>query len=228
MFKDRNALAAVLDLFYGDVANRIEQFQKERRGFTVFDYIDPNENRLSDVIHDLLDPSGKHGQGRLFLDLFLDAIGVKHESVHPIPRVKREDCAWYSANPQRRIDITVDFGEFGIGIENKPFAYEGPNQLKDYCIHLRRKYRRFMLVYLLGDGSRPTSLSKTELVKLLAENSFKKLDYRTGVYHWLERCGQECKAEKVRWFLQDFAEYVSRNPRFEPSKPDEEPIDDAE
>ena len=32
-------------------------------GFNVFDAIRPDENRLSDILRDLLDPRGSHGQG---------------------------------------------------------------------------------------------------------------------------------------------------------------------
>ncbi|MGD1095879.1 MAG: PD-(D/E)XK nuclease family protein [Bryobacteraceae bacterium] len=230
MFKDRKALIAALDEFYGSVATRIEQFQEESRaadlyeatGFTVFDYIDPNENCLSDVIYDLLDPSGKHGQGRVFQDLLLEAIGVQHESVRLPFRVKREDCTLYCASPERRIDITLEVAGFGIGIENKPFHYEAEDQLKDYSLHLRQKYgQRFMLVYLSGDGSRPDSIDQADLGLLRKNNQFKNLAYPTGLCHWLERCVQECKAEKVRWFLEEFAEYVKT---FELAEDYEEPI----
>jgi len=233
MFKDRKALVTALDEFYRTVATRIEQFQGERQaadlyeaaGFNVFGYIDPNENCLSDVIHDLLDPSGKHGQGRLFLDLFLEAIGLEPESVHPPFRVKREDHTLYCSSPERRIDITLEAGDWGIGIENKPFSDEAADQLKDYSLHLRRKYgQRFTLAYLSGDGSEPTSLSTTDLAMLQAAQQFTSLAYRIGLHEWLERCTQACKAEKVRWFLRDFAEYVNTNEYFEPIEAEEESI----
>jgi hypothetical protein len=231
-FADRNALRTALDVFYKAVKPRLDQFQAERQEmdrceasrFNVFDYIDPDENCLSGIIHDLLDPSGKHGQGRLFLDSFLHAIGVlPAESMHPPFRAKREDRTLYSASFARRIDITLEIGEFGIGIENKPFAREGKDQLKDYWVHLRRKYpQRFMLVYLSGDGSEPTSLSTTDLTKLQAANQFRSLAYRTDLHQWLEGCCRDCKADTVVWFLRDFAKYVKQNMQFELAEADEE------
>lgn len=234
---DRKALTTALDEFYGAVAIQIERFQRERTeadltlatNFSVFDYIEPDENRLSDIVRDLLDPFGKHGQGRLFLDLFLDAIGVNPELVHPFFQIKREDRTLYCASPERRIDITLDFGDFGIGIENKPFHYEAANQLMDYYRHLCGKYgQRFVLVYLSGDGSEPISIDKAELDLLRKENRFMNLAYRTGLYHWLEHCIRECKAEKVRLFLLDFAEYVNADSRFYLIDSDQEPSHEAD
>jgi len=229
MSKNRRALIGALNDLYGGVGTRSERFHAERKAadlreatrFTVFDYIDPDENRLSDVIHDLLDPSGKHGQGTLFLSSFLEAIGAPPIAVRSACKVKREDCTLYCANFQRRIDITLEFSAFGIGIENKPWAREGEDQLKDYSLHLRQKYRqRFMLVYLSGDGSGPTSLSRSDLAALKAAKQFRTLAYPTGLHHWIERCCRECKADKVRWFLQGFADYVKKT--FEFAEPDEE------
>ena len=67
--------------FFHDLAFRYEIFQIQKReidrhlasNFNVFDYIVPNrdENRLSDIIANLLDPRGSHGQRDIFLRQFL-------------------------------------------------------------------------------------------------------------------------------------------------------------
>lgn len=228
---DRNGLRTALDAFYGALKPRLDRFQTERQEidrceasrFNVFDYIDPDENCLSDIIQDLLDPSGKHGQGTLFLNTFLEAIGVLPEAIHPPFRLKREDRTLYSASFERRIDITLELGDFGIGIENKPFAREGKDQLRDYWVHLRRKYpQQFMLVYLSGDGSEPTSLSTADLATLRAANQFRSLAYRTDLHQWLEGCCRDCQADKVVWFLRDLGNYVRHNKQFELAETDEE------
>ena len=43
--------------------------------FNLFDFIGPNENKLSEIIAFFLDPKETHGQGYLFLGIFLDLIG---------------------------------------------------------------------------------------------------------------------------------------------------------
>jgi hypothetical protein len=171
----------------------------------VLSYIRPDENRLSDIISDLLDPTGTHGQGSVFLHGFLEMIAVPSESIRPPYRVSREDRTLF----ERRIDITLVVGDFGIGIENKPWADEGENQLKDYMIHLRGKYgERCLLVYLSGDGSAPVSLDPNDLTEPVAARRFKALSYSAHLHQWLKRCLRNCQAEKVRWFLHDLMNYV--------------------
>jgi len=193
---------------YGSVAARLKWFRQAQRDvdlhvatkFTVFDYLDPDEDSLSDVLRDLLDPDGTHGQATLFLHSFLRVLGV--DVGRQCAKVVREDPTCYADSFKRRIDITLDFGSFGVGVENKPWAIEGPDQLKDYKEHLQRKYKgEFHLVYLSGDGRDPKSLGKPALEKLRSAGRFHKLSYRTGIVLWLEDCARDCKADKVRWFL---------------------------
>ncbi len=49
--------------------------RKQATGFNVFDFIDPDENKLSDVLAWLLDPKGSHGQGDVFLLLLFEHLG---------------------------------------------------------------------------------------------------------------------------------------------------------
>jgi len=184
--------------------------------FTVFDYIQPDENGLSDILADLLDPKGKRGQGNRFLHLFMQNLKVTLPSyVHQV-KVHREEPTKYIHNSLRRIDILVDFGTFGLGIENKPWAEEQPDQVKDYLEHLRRQYGdSFLLAYLCGDGSAPLSVPATDLVRLEHANQFRLLAYPTGVRYWLELCMESCQADRVCWFLRDLGGYVKGNFRLE-------------
>jgi hypothetical protein len=34
------------------------------------------------------------------------------------------------------------------------------------------------------------------------------LTYRVGIVEWLRECQKECKADKIRWLLRDFAAYI--------------------
>ena len=217
LLADNESLNSALTEFYGTVATRLKFFQQAQRDvdlylatrFSVFDYVDPDENQLSDIIGDLLNPEGKHGQADLFLNLFLSAIDPKLVYLKTPVKVLREDPTCYCNSFQRRIDLTLDFGSFGIGIENKPWANEGIDQLKDYREHLDRKYRGdFHLVYLSGDGSDPVSLTKGDLESLRSAGRFHKLSYPTEVVRWLESCRRDCKAQKVQTFLEDLTKYV--------------------
>lgn len=185
--------------------------------FNAFDYIKPDENRLSDIIMDLLNPKGKHGQGDVFLKEFLKIVEKPEPHSTQTVEMVREDPTSYIKKSQRRIDITIDFDKHeGIGIENKPWAGEQEDQVKDYQEHLEKKYKdNFVLVYLSGAGNEPESIKEGEKEILERQGKLKVLAYPVGFKNWLESCYKECKAEKIRWFLKDFIEYTERNFRIE-------------
>ncbi len=76
--------------------------------FSVFDYIEADENRLSDIFADLLDPNGHHGQGERFLELLVERLRISLPSHCQTPRVNREELTTYLSNSRRRIDILID------------------------------------------------------------------------------------------------------------------------
>ena len=157
----------------GHAQGEIAAYNKRHaNGFNVFAYIRPDENGLSDIIADLLDPRGKHGQGDAFLSLFAEALGVSFPADYRAVKVYREETTTYITNPLRRIDIVLDFGNFGVGIENKPWAGEQPDQVKDYFLHLGGRYREaFLLLYLSGDGQPPPSVGLEELIRRRTNNT---------------------------------------------------------
>src|SRR5437867_1153829 len=69
--------------FFSDLDFRLEIQNKSKSQldrhlaseFSVFKFIDIDENKLSDILVMLLDPRGVHGQQDLFLKLFIDRLG---------------------------------------------------------------------------------------------------------------------------------------------------------
>ena len=131
-----------LEIFSLSLRQKLQIYRKEKLRWdrflstdfnVVFEFIRPNENRLSDIIACLLDANGSHGQQGKFLDAFLKRL-FEPDRVAELsgkqPQVKREDPTHYNENQYRRIDITVDFEGFGIGIENKPWDREQEYQLR--------------------------------------------------------------------------------------------------
>ncbi len=192
------------------------------------------EDRLSDIIACLLDANGSHGQQGKFLDAFLKRLYEKKhfdtdneqrpyflkclfekkrsERVAELSgkqrQVKRED----PTDQRRRIDITVGFKGFEIGIENKPWTHESNDQLKDYYSHLKDKpeNEEFCLVFITPNGTHPTTICKPD--DLIQKGELYCLSYRSDILEWLEECWQLCESDRFRWFLHDFREYIRDEP----------------
>ena len=181
------------------------------RGFNVFNFIRPKEIDLSEILRELLDPNGQHGQGPVFLSRFLNIVQLSTETDLARARVKREVRTQLIASNQRRIDITIELGSnFAVGIENKPWARDQKDQVKDYCDQLAKQYKgNFLMVYLTPEGSKPVSLSEEQRDQLLkpARKLF-CLSHIRGIKEWLNLCQRECQADKIRWFLKDFERFV--------------------
>jgi len=144
-------------------------FENLASEFNIFVFTHPNEPTLSAIIAELLNPNGKHGQGDLFLNEFLSVIGRRQLQGSPRVKVTCEDRPGSREGTRRPIDITLDFdGTYCIGIENKPWAREQLNQVRDYCSQLADKYhgKNWLLVYISPQGAGPESIEKEEKERL--------------------------------------------------------------
>ncbi len=174
--------------------------------FNVFERIEPDENTLSDIIADLLEPTGSHGQKRIFLDAFLRQITrITHDNLLEQPCKVHPEASYQNGNDIGRIDILVEFNSgFRIGIENKWGAGEGDDQLLRYRNYLNGVSNgKFCLIYLTPDGREPDSISPGDKNRLLL------MSYRSDILEWLRKCVQLCESDKFRWFLRDFMDYIT-------------------
>ena len=209
------------------------QAELDRRAatrFSLFDFFHERETDLSRVFGGLLDPGGTHGQGDRFLRLFLNEVrkALENEMRERFLAGNLRDSRVYlehHTDTGRSIDIVVTVrGDTWVGIENKPWAGEQPNQVSDYLKYLRTRAGPetdpdAWLVYLSGDGRRPETLPDAAKDRMRCPT----LPYR-GAEHaspslenWVEKCRIECEAERVRWFLTDLLEYIRK--WFEPAEP---------
>ncbi len=207
-----------LEMFSSILRQKLQIYREEKRRWDPFlstdfnvisEFIRPNENRLSDIIACLLDANGSHGQQGKFLDAFLRCLfnpGQVAELSCKQRQVKREDPTHYNENQHRRIDITVGFEGFGIGIENKPWDREQEYQLRDYYQHLKGTYKRCCLIYITPDGRKPETIENPD--NLIQKGELYLLSYRSDIPEWIEECWQLCKSDKFRWFLHDFRDYI--------------------
>lgn len=181
--------------------------------FSVFDYIRLDENRLSKIIADLLDPRGSHGQGSMFLKLFLEqlpadrTLPLNWKELAEKANVFTEFPAVNKEKRFRRIDILIQLSpSFGIGIENKPWAKEQADQLADYHIALVNRYKESVLIFLSQRGRAPASIPHWE--SLQSEGKAATFSYPDEFLVWVMECSRWCQADKVRHFLRDLASYV--------------------
>ena len=212
---------------------RRAQTELDRRAatrFSLFDFFHEREEDLSRVFGGLLASGGTHGQGDMFLRLFLDEVRevLDGEVNGRFPAGNLRDSRVYlehHTDTGRSIDIVVTVcGDTWIGIENKPWAGEQPDQVSDYLKYLRTRAGpetdpNAWLVYLSGDGERPETLPDDPGDRMRCPT----LPYRgaergsPSLETWVEKSRTECEAERVRWFLTDLLEYIRK--WFEPAEP---------
>lgn len=134
----------------------------------------------SPIIAELLNPRGTHGQGSVFLRLFLTQFrldGLDPDSA----KVKTEYYAGQKTETTGgRLDIVVeDRPGRRLVIENKIYAGDQENQ------PLRCSDRAVHLIYLTLDGREPSDAASKDIPNL------KCVSYRVGIVEWLESCQKE-------------------------------------
>ena len=200
------------------------------RRFNALDYLRTDELGLSRIVADLLNPEGHHGQGATFLKLLLDGLQYSDASEHLGANVKVE--VEKTIEDDRRLDIYVQFGDHCLAIENKPYAGDQQNQIKDYLGWLKAKrFKRSVLIYLSPQGE-PPSPESVELTHLEAEldevHSFTIMPYYEVVHgdawedgfddyrlnytlaEWLADCRKNCDVDRLRWFLRETETFCRR------------------
>jgi hypothetical protein len=177
--------------------------------FCALSILNPDENRLSDIIAELLNPHGSHGQGMTFLTLFASRCGsVGGRPLHEVS-IHRESCTTFIANQKRRIDLLVDGGKWGIGIENKPWAGEQKAQLQDYADDLEKRFGENLLIRLTGRDVEAKSLDAVRQEQLSAHGRFASWRYDTDLLTWVNECRRRCQAPRVASFLEELSCYIA-------------------
>ena len=183
--------------------------------FSVFDYFKKNENNLSAIFADLMHPDGTHGQGATFLDHFLEQVeqgkgGKSIRSRQAYGDLRRfEISTEHHTDHGRKIDIVLREGKHWIAIENKPWADEQDDQLRDYLVYVQGRDKRSCVLYLNGRGEESATIPPEKT------GSYLMIPYKAGgsgpsVYSWIDKCLKSCRADSVRWFLRDLRDYIDR------------------
>lgn len=217
-----------LGRFFREAGQKLAAFEQSRlrhdkalaTGFNVFQFIEPDENRLSDVLAFLLNPKESHGQGDLFLRLMFRQLRLVVDTKHTQRATVRREAATHNIlNHRRRMDILVEAGAW-LAIENKIDSAEQPEQVKDYLEHLHYyacdRAARAALIYLSPNGRLPESISASEIETLNASGTLHCWSYQEQLRQWLERCRRDCAAPRIRNFLTDLMQYIEVQYQREP------------
>ena len=157
--------------------NRELDFHTAHR-FNALAYLREDELGLSKIIADLLDPTGVHGQGTMFLEAMLELLSIAAEGADPKHVSTSEKLLSALASAQgfridtersidgnRRIDVMVEIQNrtgihFCLAFENKPYAGDQNDQCEDYLKFLERTYpSNYLLVYTPPHQSMPSDTS---------------------------------------------------------------------
>ena len=154
----------------------------------------------SPILVELLSPVGRHGQGNLYLRLFLEQFGINSDEFDAKSAVVVSE--YYIGTKTEevggRIDIVI---KDGIGrkifIENKIYAGDQENQL----IRYRSFDRKARLFYLTLLGSPPSNLKPEEVDSHRCEC----ISYKDHIRKWLTDCRKEASCiPSVREVLSQY------------------------
>ncbi|HEX3628474.1 MAG TPA: PD-(D/E)XK nuclease family protein [Verrucomicrobiae bacterium] len=195
--------------------------------FNYFHLLDPDENKLSEVLAFLLDPNERHGQGPAFLKLLFTKLQVSIPAVNlGAATVRCEAHTYLIDNYCRRVDVLIDAGKI-VAIENKLSSSEQNNQVTDYLEHLARLAGRkgdAILIYLSPDGRLPDSTEPDKVRDLLSLGRLRCWSYQKELASWLEQCRQICQASRIRDLISDFLAYIKTTLLPRPESQQEEEI----
>jgi len=183
--------------------------------FNIFDLLGVARDEVhthSSIIADLLNPSGRHGQGTLFLDAFVE-IGLEKAPENSALREfiqspnRHESSVLTEMHSQfGRLDIVILNPSIGFlcVIENKVGAIEQVQQLERYNLWMNTMHQDYplhTLVFLTIKGNLAATASNQEYIPI---------SYNHDVVGWLDTTLPTVEAPNVKVILQQYCEIARR------------------
>ena len=168
--------------------------------FTILDRETDEVKTHSAIIADLLNPNGLHGQGEVFVRLFLDRLNIETNGDLRRARVGVE----VDVGEHGRIDVLFEVDNlFCVVTENKIHAYDQPRQLERYNRYATAKFAddRVHLLYLKLHGSEPDKSS----LGSLPPGKVRCISYESDISGWLDACIREAaRIPQIRELLVQY------------------------
>jgi hypothetical protein len=164
--------------------------QKTGGNFNIFDIADISHHEVTicRVLHEIMNPTGSHNQGYLYLKLFFEyVLGIDvSETELKSAKVSRE----FPDGNNRRIDLFIQTDKKDIPIEVKIYAEDQPGQCRDYL----KKARNSSLYYLTLHGNQPSPQSALGIEideNEIADKKYKGVEtisFEIHIMNWLYKC----------------------------------------
>lgn len=174
--------------------------------FSLFHFFNVGENKVSQILAYFLDEKQNHGQGNAFLNEFVNAFCNQE-----IDTSSSVNICEKSITKNRRIDIYIELPDTTIAIENKIWADDQRNQLRDYASYLEKKTNgNFLLLYLTPYGSEPSEKSIDDELKqeLIEGEKLKIISYKHDIIDLINRWLVICEADSVSHFIKEFKKFL--------------------
>lgn len=150
---------------------------------------------------ELLKPTGVHGEGRKYIDLFFDMVLDVKRSTKPSPQAEINVVEEQYTENKRRIDIVLKYDNCAVPIEVKIRAGDQKNQCSDYLAYAENS----PLYYLTIDGDKPENDEYYESMK----DDIILISWREHALPWLNACiKQTAKTEQNLQFHDILCQYA--------------------
>ena len=202
-----------------------EEASKTGERFNIFSILRLHDSEVrlhSNLISELLNPKGSHGQKDSFLKLFINILIEKVLTSENKISIEKNDFDTESAISNvevhsgfiiddylegGRLDILIkDKNKNAIIIENKIWAGDQKNQLLRYHKYGQKNLKNFYLIYLTIDGNTPSNFTTGGV---LDDSQYLCLSYKSDIILWLETC---LKEEKINHNMdKEIVERLAKN-----------------
>lgn len=196
-----------------DAAERYQRTQDRELALNfnpLLSFFKIGENQFSSMLAFFLNPKQAHGQGDVFLKAFLkqSCLDERIGNWNTVDVITEQPT---EAN--RRIDIFLRFDsrQFAIGIENKIWAADQREQLKDYSAYLKRHFSENQcLLYMPPYEKKANSWTIPEADRETLETAkqFLCFDHSVQTSALLETWISICQAANVRIFLKQLHQFI--------------------
>lgn len=191
--------------------DRAERFRQGKE-FNVFrvQRILNDEVKICRLLRELLDPRGSHGQGSVFLRLFLETLGwAKIRQIADGDYDKATVASEVFIKNDRRIDLLIRIGKYMLPIEAKVHATDQERQCFDYYNFAVSYDPDVIIYYLTPDGHEPSDSSKNGL----KDAQIQCISFAKEIIDWLTTCIKADALEQiypVREILIQFREILKQ------------------